>query len=1092
MRRTILTIIFLLLTTLSYAATYYVKNGGNDNASGLSDGNAWATIAKVNASAFSPGDTICFKKGSVWREILRCWYAGSAGNPITYTNYGTGTLPILRGSDLVAVGSWTADGDNWYWQPPTNGVGGTRIEPMQVWENETRLTWKKWTTGNPIDGNGQWAWDATNSRVYIRPTDGTLNDEVIEVGQRSTGIEVSDDFQERAKLNNHDIIIDGIQVEKVAGCGDELENPYKGGTNYWRHCRSIAVGNGYSIIVRNCIVKQFGGGNECSWDAEEDVNWAPGIECYSLSEGIIFNNNTVYDGTTVGIDMESYKVGGTEPYQCYNNSVYDINGIGLMFSSSGGYIHDNYIRNVSKIATDPSFIFGIDVEGIRTPLYIYNNMIEDTTMGIRFYASKDYPTKIYNNIFTGFSLYGIAIAGASEDIEIYHNTIIDLDGYEQSAVFITGACDSITLKNNIVYGYDNYLFYNVNTNTNIISDYNLFYRPSAGSAFRWNNITYTLAQFATYQAASSQDAHSISTNPLLVSASDFHLQAGSPCKDAGATLAGVTDDYEGNARPQGAGYDIGAYEYASTTPDTTAPAAVSNLTVSTGANQGEVNLSWSAPGDDGSAGTATTYIIKYSSSAITTDTQFNAATDVAGEPTPAVAGTNQSMTVTGLTPGQTYYFAMKTQDEVPNTSGLSNSPSAVAKSVAVNNPPVLASIDAKSVNENVLLTFTLSASDADGNSLTYSATNLPSGATFVGQTFSWTPSYTQSGTYPGVHFAVTDGSATDTEDITITVVNVNQAPTLSSIGNKTVAENVALTFTLSASDADSDTLTYSVNTLPSNATLSSSTGAFSWTPSYSQSGTYNLTFSVNDSHGGTASQATTITVTNVNQAPVLGSIGSKTVAKNSTLTFTVTATDADGDTLSYSASNIPSGASFNTTTHIFSWTPADSQAGSYTVTFSVTDTNNASDSEAITITVEDKDIEPPYVEGMNPDSDEVQVPLDTNISFHIKDKVMGVNKNTISLTIQRERDSVPKNIILNGVNQLSQYSNTVVIQGTASDYTVLYDPPNNVKNYQFGYEERVTVRVSADDLAGNKLTNYPYSFTTAMILRGRNLKVGRR
>ena len=74
------------------------------------------------------------------------------------------------------------------------------------------------------------------------------------------------------------------------------------------------------------------------------------------------------------------------------------------------------------------------------------------------------------------------------------------------------------------------------------------------------------------------------------------------------------------------------------------------------------------------------------------------------------------------------------------------------------------------------------------DAVTYSASNLPSGASFdpPTHTFSWTPTYAQAGVYPNVHFEVYDGSSSDTEDITITVTNENQAPILSAIGNKTI------------------------------------------------------------------------------------------------------------------------------------------------------------------------------------------------------------------------------------------------------------------------------------------------------------------
>jgi len=86
-------------------STYYVKNGGSDAASGLSDALAWETIAKVNGSSFNAGDSILFKRDSTWREQLTVPSSGSAGLPITFGAYGTGADPIISGADLVT--GWT-------------------------------------------------------------------------------------------------------------------------------------------------------------------------------------------------------------------------------------------------------------------------------------------------------------------------------------------------------------------------------------------------------------------------------------------------------------------------------------------------------------------------------------------------------------------------------------------------------------------------------------------------------------------------------------------------------------------------------------------------------------------------------------------------------------------------------------------------------------------------------------------------------------------------------------------------------------------------------------------------------------------------
>jgi V8-like Glu-specific endopeptidase len=117
-------------------------------------------------------------------------------------------------------------------------------------------------------------------------------------------------------------------------------------------------------------------------------------------------------------------------------------------------------------------------------------------------------------------------------------------------------------------------------------------------------------------------------------------------------------------------------------PDIIPPAAISDLAAATGASGGSVNLTWTAPGDDITAGTATSYLVRYSASPITDEGDWAAATLVTtGLPVPVAGGNPQSMIVSGLTPGATFYFAVRAKDEIPNLGGLSNSPDAEAKSI---------------------------------------------------------------------------------------------------------------------------------------------------------------------------------------------------------------------------------------------------------------------------------------------------------------------------------------------------------------------------------------------------------------------------
>lgn len=109
-------------------------------------------------------------------------------------------------------------------------------------------------------------------------------------------------------------------------------------------------------------------------------------------------------------------------------------------------------------------------------------------------------------------------------------------------------------------------------------------------------------------------------------------------------------------------------------PDTTSPAAIADLTA-TAISEAAVDLEWTAPGDDGGTGTASEYAIRYHTSQITSG-NWDSATAVASPPTPSPAGSQETFSVTSLTMETMYYFAIRTADEVPNWSDVSNSPDA--------------------------------------------------------------------------------------------------------------------------------------------------------------------------------------------------------------------------------------------------------------------------------------------------------------------------------------------------------------------------------------------------------------------------------
>lgn len=212
-------------------------------------------------------------------------------------------------------------------------------------------------------------------------------------------------------------------------------------------------------------------------------------------------------------------------------------------------------------------------------------------------------------------------------------------------------------------------------------------------------------------------------------------------------------------------------------------------------------------------------------------------------------------------------------DQLPDivTGDEDGTVSVVINHTGVNNAPVLNPIGNQTVNEGQTLQFTLSATDPDGNNLTYSAANLPPGASFDPQTatFTWTPGFNQAGNYPNVEFTVTDDGdpmELDVELITITVGDINRAPVFDAVGTQEVVEGAPLTFTVSATDPDNDALVLSINGLLDGASFDAQTGEFNWTPTLSQSGTYIVTFEATD-NGSPSLVGTTDVVITVGDNP---------------------------------------------------------------------------------------------------------------------------------------------------------------------------------------------------------------------------------
>lgn len=283
-----------------------------------------------------------------------------------------------------------------------------------------------------------------------------------------------------------------------------------------------------------------------------------------------------------------------------------------------------------------------------------------------------------------------------------------------------------------------------------------------------------------------------------------------------------------------------------------------------------------------------------------------------------------------------------------------------------NSPPTLEPIADQTVPELSPVSIVVSASDPDipANTLTFSASGLPSWASINSSTgeITGTPLESDGPSGPlSVTVTVDDGAGgTASQTFVLTVTEVNSAPSITDIPDTAVPEGTPVSIPVSVSDPDipSNTLTITVDSLPTWASFDSLTNTITANPleTDAPSETFNVTVTVSD---GLLSSSDTLLLSAIetNTAPTLTNPGDQTVTLGNTLSLTLSATDPDipPNTLVFSSSDLPSGATLDPSTGAFSWMPVSSQIGSNSVTFVVTDdgTPNLSDSKAITITVID-------------------------------------------------------------------------------------------------------------------------------------------
>ncbi len=512
------------IVSLASATDYYVKNVGNDNADGLSDATAWATISKVNSFAnahgFHDGDSINFKRGSVWSNDetlgLNGDYSVDWGtiNGLKIQDYGSGALPWLDGntqepifindrhlSNLI-IKNIDCSGTDW----PAGNYGNVAII------NVNGVT----ADGLYIDGH------KGSSEYHLHP--GALGIH----GDKTGNLEVKN------------CIIKNM-------FRDTFENTYNS-DEYYNHEAEVQGGWGKGAMDNPGIFFYFNKGK-----TEGSISVHDNIITNIYSDSVAIEGSLVqtdiYNNIISGFGEEAIETKGSRHIDIYNNDISwnDFGSTGgesyygakvlsgttssITNNSAVGYytFHDNYVHDSDLISISSHATLGLDV---------FNNYFKD--VGLAFLADVHVKNqRFFNNLIVqtvdpgetcgwypvencAMQAWtyksGAAVRESTSGIGIYNNSFyISSSNHNQGVYLYDGA--GATVEGNIIYmTKPSGVYPLISAGTSPTVSNNDYYNPNSNNRVSWAGTSYSSSQQSAWQ--STGHTGGLFTDPLFTNPSD--------------------------------------------------------------------------------------------------------------------------------------------------------------------------------------------------------------------------------------------------------------------------------------------------------------------------------------------------------------------------------------------------------------------------------------------------------------------------------------------------------------------------------------------------------------------------------------------
>lgn len=557
------------------ANTYYVSPSGNDSNNGLSQDQPWQSVARVNSTPLQPGDSVLFQRGGQWHESLIAPSDGAAGAPITFADYGSGAKPKFWGSVVLNNSQFQAVGNGLY----LYNIGAP------VYAALVNQNFFNYSYGQPAyNVNGSWSWSngqlllnsASDPRSDGRVYSAVLRDDVIYSNYKSHLVFRNLVADESARYDNN-----GGYGVRVMGSTDVLLD---GCEAYHAGKHHIGVINSTAFVGRNLYAAYAapgqGVGGASAYVSYGDTSTGM-LSQTSEWHNIFASNmddpqdNTVYQSfTNHGATLSSVLVDGLNSVGA-SVTVTNADNTNGTLRMTGGLLQNTRL----EVGGDHVVVDGVTLTGPQATV--------DVT------ASH---TLLQNLLIHGTNLRGewyqtaVLIRGVGDFLRF---STIELDpnsGYN-TAVAFQSAGASAQLYGNVLLAPRRALAlwdFGLSASTLAFGGYNFYlpgttYAQYGGGIFQWVDLPLTQLQALGLDPGSKQGDPGFTDGAN----GNYRPRAGSPLIDAvtiaPGLLTSIPTDVAGAPRPQGAAFDIGAYETgaASGSSDTVAPSSPSTSPVVT-------------------------------------------------------------------------------------------------------------------------------------------------------------------------------------------------------------------------------------------------------------------------------------------------------------------------------------------------------------------------------------------------------------------------------------------------------------------------------------------------------------------------------